>query len=179
MGAQKGGQSWDCLLPSPLLWSAPPRAPPPRSLVSHFPPPPQPPPSLTPFAGISDGDTVTVVFTKPTQAPPVASMASLLTLVSFPTPPFLASLPGREYVSGRWVANNTQLVITLLDTRGVSVLGTRIGNFTMGVTGVRDATGLYVARRPAPFGVHGCLLAWLGLACVCVFPRPLGWKRAW
>jgi hypothetical protein len=92
--------------------------------------------------GISDGDTLSILFTKATSAPPVADAEELSSVVRFSSPLFTgASTAQPTRLTGRWVLGNTMLVITLVDTRGVVVVDTRIGVLSVNVSGVADSSG--------------------------------------
>ena len=106
--------------------------------------------------GISDGDTLTLWFTKATSAPPVGDANDLAALLSFSAPLFdgpVTQAPTR--LTGRWVGGNTQLVLTLMDTRNVSVVDTRIGLLTVNVSGIRDSTGVSSPLVAVSVGVGG------------------------
>jgi hypothetical protein len=93
---------------------------------------------------ISDGDTLTVLFTRATNAPPVGTTSEVLSILQFSSPLFNATdeqLATGSYLTGRWTNGNRQLIITLLDTRGVSIIDTSLSRLRVNVTGVTDATG--------------------------------------
>jgi hypothetical protein len=69
-------------------------------------------------------------------------LAQVLAVVGFSVPLYnVNATAGSSFITGRWSANNTQLVVTLLDTRGVSIADSRIGLAMCSVLGIRDSSG--------------------------------------
>jgi hypothetical protein len=106
--------------------------------------------------GLSEGDTVTITFTKATDGAPVGSAIELAALLSFSSPLFTgATDQSPTRLTGCWAGNGTQLVVTVVNPSGVSLANTDVGRLNVSVWGVRDLSQMSFPLPPTNVVVGG------------------------